>query len=136
MPPAPQMARVCQNGKPCQCPIMTRAGRMKMMADKVPAAEACVCTMLFSRMLASRNIRSTDMEITAAGIAEENVRPTFRPRKTLEAVKMTVISAPSKTPRSVSSGRVTLSGMRVASAMSDPEHKGKTRNFTAARFPA
>src|SRR3546814_10200697 len=53
---------------------------------KVPAAEACVCTMLFSRILALRNSRSTDMEITAAGMADENVGPTFRPRNTFDAV--------------------------------------------------
>ena len=51
-----------------------------MMDDSVPAAEACVCTMLFSRMLASLNRRSTDMEITAAGMADEKVRPTFSPK--------------------------------------------------------
>ncbi|KAG1413935.1 hypothetical protein G6F57_023850 [Rhizopus arrhizus] len=61
-------------------------------------------------MLASLNRRSTDIEITAAGMADENVRPTFSPRKTLEAVKITVIRAPSKTPRNVSSGRVTFAG--------------------------
>ena len=81
-----------------------------MMDDSVPAAEACVCTMLFSRMLASLNRRSTDMEITAAGMADEKVRPTFSPRNTFEAVKMTVISAPSRTPRNVSSGSVTSAG--------------------------
>ncbi|MNL41534.1 hypothetical protein D3C87_1639460 [compost metagenome] len=112
MPPAAQMPSVCQNGKPCQCPIMTSAGRMKMMDDSVPAAEACVCTILFSRMLASLNRRSTDIEITAAGMADENVRPTFSPKNTLEAVKMTVIKAPSRTPRNVSSGKVTSAGMR------------------------
>ena len=48
---------------------------MKIMADKVPAADACVCTMLFSRILESFAILRTAMEITAAGIAEEKVRP-------------------------------------------------------------
>jgi len=61
-----------------------------MMDDSVPAADACVCTMLFSRMLASRNSRNTDIEITAAGIADEKVSPTFRPRKTFDAVNTTV----------------------------------------------
>ena len=50
------------------------------------------------------------MEITAAGMADEKVRPTFSPRNTFEAVKMTVISAPSRTPRNVSSGSVTSAG--------------------------
>ncbi|MCY1522352.1 hypothetical protein D9M68_572010 [compost metagenome] len=80
MPPAAQMDSVCQNGKPCQWPSITRPGSTKMMDDSVPAAEACVCTMLFSRMLAPGNSRSTAIEMTAAGMAEENVSPTLRPR--------------------------------------------------------
>ncbi|MDT4834329.1 hypothetical protein FQZ97_679640 [compost metagenome] len=88
-----------------------------MMEDSVPAAEACVCTILFSRMFASLNRRRTDIEITAAGMADENVRPTFSPRKTLEAVKMMVIRAPSRTPRNVSSGNVTSAGTRVGWVM-------------------
>ena len=59
---------------------MSMPGIMKMMADSVPAADACVCTMLFSRMFASFAILSTAIEMTAAGMAEENVRPTLRPR--------------------------------------------------------
>ena len=59
---------------------MSRPGRMKMMADKVPAAEACVWTMLFSRMLECWNMRRIAMEMTAAGMDDENVRPTFNPR--------------------------------------------------------
>ena len=58
-------------------------------------------------------ICNTDIEITAAGIADEKVRPTLSPRNTLEAVKMTVITAPSSTPRNVSSGSVTSAGTRV-----------------------
>jgi hypothetical protein len=80
MPPIAQTPAVCQNGKPFQYPTITSPGKMKMIADKVPAAEACVCTMLFSRMLESLKKRSTAIEITAAGIEEENVRPTLRPR--------------------------------------------------------
>ena len=76
-----------------------------MMEESVPAAEAWVWTMLFSRMLALENRRKTAIEITAAGIAEEKVKPTFSPRYTLEAVKTTVMSAPSSIPRRVSSGR-------------------------------
>ena len=45
----------------------------------MPAAEACVCTMLFSRM-PPPNGRSTAIEITAAGIEEAKVSPTLRPR--------------------------------------------------------
>ena len=53
---------------------------MKMTAESVPAAEAWVCTMLFSRMLAPGNRRSTAIEITAAGIEDAKVSPTLRPR--------------------------------------------------------
>ncbi len=51
-----------------------------MIDDSVPAADACVCTMLFSRMFAPGNRRRTAIEITAAGMADENVSPTLRPR--------------------------------------------------------
>ena len=80
MPPIAQMPVVCQNGNPFQYPIIISPGKTKMMEDSVPAADACVCTMLFSRTLESLKKRSTAIEITAAGIDEENVRPTFRPR--------------------------------------------------------
>ena len=59
---------------------MSMPGMMKMIADKVPAADACVCTMLFSRMLESFAIFKTAMEMTAAGMADEKVSPTFSPR--------------------------------------------------------
>lgn len=117
IPPAAQIASVCQNGKCCQCPSITSDGRMKMMDDRVPAADAWVCTILFSRMLAPGNMRRTDIEITAAGMAEEKVSPTFKPRKTLEAVKTTVMAAPSKTPRTVNSGKDIASGTRNPSAI-------------------
>ena len=51
-----------------------------MIADRVPAAEATVCTMLFSRMVAPLKAESTAIEITAAGIEVAKVRPTLRPR--------------------------------------------------------
>ena len=74
-----------------------------MTEDSVPAAEAWVCTMLFSRMLLPLAKRSSAIEMTAAGMDDAKVRPTFRPRYTLEAVNATVISAPRIMPRSVSS---------------------------------
>ena len=36
-------------------------------------------------------MRRIAMEMTAAGMDDENVKPTFKPRYTLEAVKITVI---------------------------------------------
>src|SRR5690606_11576437 len=136
MPPAAQMPRVCQNGKPCQCPIMTSAGKMKIMADRAPVAEACVCTMLFSRMLASLNSRNTDIEITAAGMADEKVSPTFNPRNTFDAVNTTVISAPTITPRTVSSGNVIESGTRAGAVMGWRLQKTIRRFYAARMAPA
>ena len=51
-----------------------------MMAESVPAAEAMVCTMLFSVMEWFANLRRIAMEITAAGMEVAKVRPTFSPR--------------------------------------------------------
>jgi hypothetical protein len=79
-PPAAHTPKLCQNGNPCQCPTITSAGSTKITEDKVPAAEACVCTMLFSRILPPPSSRSTAMEITAAGMELAKVSPTFRPR--------------------------------------------------------
>jgi hypothetical protein len=80
MPPTAVTAAVVRYGKPCHQPTITRPGRTKMIAASVPAADATVCTMLFSRMVEEANQRSTAIEITAAGIDVANVRPTLRPR--------------------------------------------------------
>ena len=80
IPPAAQIETVIQNGKPCQWPIINRPGITKIIDDNVPAADACVCTILFSRILPARIARSTAIEITAAGIDDEKVKPTLRPR--------------------------------------------------------
>ena len=68
MPPVAVIVAVVTNGKPCHQPIITSPGSTKMIAASVPAAEATVWTMLFSRIVESRNARSTAIEITAAGI--------------------------------------------------------------------
>ena len=80
MPPDVQTRNEVQNGNPVHQPTITNPGRTKMIAESVPAAEATVCTMLFSRMLDSLKADSTAIEITAAGIEVAKVRPTFRPR--------------------------------------------------------
>ena len=67
---------------------MTKPGNTKIMADNVPAAEAIVCTMLFSWTEWSWNFRNIAMEITAAGIEVANVNPTFNPKYTFAAVKI------------------------------------------------
>ena len=55
-------------------------GIMKIIAANVPAADACVCTMLFSKIVEPFAMRNTAIDMTAAGIADENVRPTLRPK--------------------------------------------------------
>src|SRR6202040_688931 len=82
---------------------MTRPGSTKMMADNVPAADATVCTMLFSWMVVPLKPRSTAIEITAAGIDVAKVNPAFRPKYTFAAVKTSVIKTPSTSERSDSS---------------------------------
>src|SRR5262245_15156215 len=80
IPPATQTRHDVQNGNPLHQPTMTRPGRTKMIADSVPAADATVWTMLFSRIDESRTRLRIAMEMTAAGMDEANVRPTLRPR--------------------------------------------------------
>ena len=69
-----------QKGKPCHQPIMIRPGTTKMIEASVPAAEATVCTMLFSWIVAPPMARSTAIEITAAGMDEAKVSPAFSPK--------------------------------------------------------
>lgn len=51
-----------------------------MMAESVPLAEATVWTMLFSRIVPVLKARRMPIEMTAAGIDEAIVMPTFKPR--------------------------------------------------------
>ena len=112
-PPLTQMRNDCQNGNPVHQPTITSPGSTKMMADSVPAADATVCTMLFSRIEESFTALRMAIEMTAAGIDEANVSPTLSPRYTFAAVKRVVMSAPSTRPRSVSSLGFTVVGLRV-----------------------
>ena len=50
-----------------------------MTLQRVPAAEAWVWTMLFSRMPDPPNRRSNPIESIAAGIEVEKVTPVFNP---------------------------------------------------------
>ena len=70
---------VCQNGNPCHWPMITRPGSTRMTLHSVPAAEAWVWTMLFSRIEACPSSRSNAIEMTAAGMEDEKVIPVFRP---------------------------------------------------------
>ena len=58
---------------------MINPGSTKMMDDSVPAADATVCTMLFSWIVALRKLRRIAIEITAAGMEVENVKAALRP---------------------------------------------------------
>ncbi|MEJ0042159.1 MAG: hypothetical protein WDM81_08040 [Rhizomicrobium sp.] len=80
VPPDRQIRNDVQNGKPVHQPTITSPGSTKMIDDSVPAADATVCTMLFSRMVEPRRTLSTAIEITAAGIDDAKVSPTFNPR--------------------------------------------------------
>ena len=79
-PPLAQTRAVVQKSKPFHQPTMTRPGSTKIIAASAPAAEATVCTMLFSRMEEPRKKDNTAMEITAAGMEVAKVSPTLRPR--------------------------------------------------------
>jgi hypothetical protein len=79
-PPLRQMRNDCQKGNPVHHPTITSPGRTKMIAERVPAAEATVWTMLFSRIDEFLKALRIAIEITAAGIDEAKVRPTRRPR--------------------------------------------------------
>ena len=48
IPPRAQIRNEIQNGNSVHQPIMIKPGSTKMIDDNVPAAEATVCTMLFS----------------------------------------------------------------------------------------
>src|SRR5207249_10759654 len=73
MPPSAQIAKEIQNGKPVHQSIIIRPGSTKIIDDRVLAAEATVCTMLFSLTVASRRLRRIAIEITVAGIDVERV---------------------------------------------------------------
>src|SRR5213076_2764340 len=79
MPPSAQIQNDVQNGNSVHQPIMIKPGKTKMIDESVPAADATVCTMLFSWMVASRKLRKIAIEITAAGIDVEKVSAALRP---------------------------------------------------------
>src|SRR5204863_8093003 len=79
MPPNAQIAKEIQNGKPVHKQIMIKPGSTKMIDESVPAAEATVCTILFSWIVALRKLRRIAIEMTAAGIDVEKVRAALSP---------------------------------------------------------
>jgi hypothetical protein len=61
--------------------MITSAGTVKITPDAIDvAADAPVCTMLFSRIPPPPSARSTAIDTTAAGIAEAMVIPANNPR--------------------------------------------------------
>src|SRR3954464_10075381 len=79
-PPLTQMRNDSQKGNPVHQPTITSPGSTKMIAESVPAADATVWTMLFSRIDEFFTTLRMAIEITAAGIDDAKVRPTLRPR--------------------------------------------------------
>src|SRR5207302_8095449 len=106
MPPSAQIRNEIQKGNSVHQPIMIKPGNTKMIDESVPAADATVCTMLFSCTVAFLKPRSIAIEITAAGIDVEKVRPALRPKYTLAAVNTNVMMIPMISPRTVSSLRM------------------------------
>src|SRR6516165_4747399 len=83
---------------------MMRAGKVKIdPAATASPADAMVCTRLFSRMVAPPAIRKSAIEITAAGMLAETVRPAYRPRYALAAPRISARAIPRAMPRGVSS---------------------------------
>ena len=108
---------------------MIKPGRTKMMDDSVPAADATVCTMLFSWIVASRKPRRIAIEITAAGMEVEKVRPALRPKYTLAAVNTSVMTTPIISPRIVSSAGELSRSCRLAFTMRLAILNHADRNF-------
>ena len=71
---------VCQYGIAVHQPIITKAGNTNTIVATAPAALPMVWTILFSTIVAPPMVRSTAIEITAAGIAVEKVSPTRSPK--------------------------------------------------------
>src|SRR5690625_5287698 len=80
------------------------------------AAEAAVCTILFSRMFDSWKSRNTAIEMTAAGMDAETVMPTFSPRYAFAPARISARTNPSTTALNVISGREVVAGMYGAGA--------------------
>ena len=79
-------------------------------------AEPAVCTMLFSRIVASLNptferIRNTVIEITATGIEALTVSPTFKTKYSDDAPNTIPSSVPMISGSSVNSRKRTFAGM-------------------------
>src|SRR5579871_2686342 len=87
-------------------------------------------------MLALRNARNTAIEMTAAGMEDANVRPTFKPRYTLAAVKTSVMAAPNRNPRRVSSvrGSIAASCAFCGELAFESGENYKARGVNAAGF--
>ena len=62
-------------------PRITSAGKVKIApAATASPADAIVCTTLFSRIVEPPRTRRIAIEITAAGMLADTVRPAYKPR--------------------------------------------------------
>ena len=79
-PPVAQTSIVSQYGILLHHPTITKPGSTNTIVATAPAALPMVWTMLFSTIVDPPSVRSTAIEITAAGIAVEKVSPTRSPK--------------------------------------------------------
>src|SRR3954467_10844891 len=92
--------------------------------------------MLFSCTVASRKFRRIAIEITAAGIEVEKVRPAFKPKYTFAAVNTNVMTIPMIRPRTVNSARIRSENSGSAAARSRYRHtrrRPRSRSFDKLR---
>ena len=89
--------------------------------------------MLFSWIVEFLKLRSSAIEMTAAGIEVAKVRPALRPKNTLAAVNATVMTTPRTSARRVSSVRGSAGERVLAVHGADPV--GRTRAVLQTRDP-
>ena len=80
-PPVSAIDIVVRKSNPCQYCSISNAGNVKITpAARDSPADAAVCTILFSRIFDVRKKRRIAMDMTAAGMEADTVRPTLSPR--------------------------------------------------------
>src|SRR5260221_2031209 len=84
--------------------MITSAGNVKIApAATASPADAIVCTKLFSRIVDPPSVRRIAIEMTAAGMLAETVRPAYRPRYAFALPRISASATPSTIPRAVNS---------------------------------
>ena len=93
--------------------MIMSAGKVKITPEATTSpAEAMVCTILFSKILALRKRLNTTMETKAAGIEADMVRAIFKPTKVLDAAKTIARKMHNIKARTVTSGNEVLAGIK------------------------